>query len=310
MKRQLRKLLQKLAVASFGDFSQEIQKNRVLTARALIDQLYGSDREITLAESEFTVFSQWGEDGIIQYLIHNLAIENDTFVEFGVEAYLEANTRFLLINDNWKGLVIDGDPENVAFIKSDPVYWRHDLKVDCEFITRDNIDEILTRNGISGDIGLLSVDIDGNDYWVWDSIGVVSPRIVVCEYNSIWGDELAVTTPYDSAFVRTSAHYSNLYFGASIAALTGLAKAKGYSLVGSNKAGNNLFFVRNDLLGKIPLVTPGEAWVQSRFRESRDVSGQLSYLSFSERLELLADLPLVNLADGKQYKIGDLYGPG
>ena len=257
---------------------------------------------------EFQVYSQWGEDGLIQHLVHQVPIEHPIFVEFGVENYIESNTRFLLINNNWSGLVIDGSELHIEYIKNDPIYWKHNLKAEHSFIDKDNINSLIKKNGISGDIGLLSVDIDGNDYWVWDSINEVNPRIVVCEYNSLWGDKLSVSTPYDSAFGRTNAHYSNLYFGASITALTKLANFKGYSLIGSNVAGNNLFFVRNDLLGKMTVLTPKDAWVQSQFRESRNESEQLTFLSFTERLSLLADMPLVNLDDGKQYNISDLYG--
>ena len=261
----------------------------------------------SLDKEEFKVFSQWGEDGIIQFLLRHVEIKNDIFVEFGVENYLESNTRFLLVNNNWSGLVIDGDPENISYIKSSLIYWRHDLKAECAFITKDNINELLISNGLKNDIGLLSIDIDGNDYWVWDAIDVISPRIVVCEYNSLWGDTLSVTTPYQPSFSRTKEHYSNLYFGASITALTDLAKSKGYSLVGSNTAGNNIFFVRNDLLGGLIVLSPQNAWIESRFRESRNKSGNLSYLSFDERLGLVSDMPLVNLSDGQQYSVSELY---
>jgi hypothetical protein len=143
-----------------------------------------------------------------------------------------------------------------------------------------------------------------------DAIDVASTRIVVCEYNSLWGSELSVTTPYDETFARTRAHHSNLYFGASITALTNLATTKGYSLVGSNMVGNTLFFVRDDLLGDLVVVAPREAWVKSRFRESRDSLGALTFLPFDERLALPGELPLVNLEDGHQYAISELYGAG
>ena len=261
----------------------------------------------SLDKEEFKVFSQWGEDGIIQFLLRHVEIKNDIFVEFGVENYLESNTRFLLVNNNWSGLVIDGDSENISYIKSSSIYWRHDLKAECAFITKDNINELLTSNGLKNDLGLLSIDIDGNDYWVWDAIDVISPRIVVCEYNSLWGDTLSVTTPYQPSFSRNKEHYSNLYFCASITALTDLAKSKGYSLVGSNTAGNNIFFVRNDLLGSLIVLSPQNAWIKSRFRESRNQLGNLSFLSFDERLRLVSDLPLVNLCDGQQYSVSELY---
>lgn len=258
-------------------------------------------------EFEYQVYSQWGEDGLIQYLISKVVIERPIFVEFGVEKYVESNTRFLLTNNNWSGLIIDGSEHNINFIKKDPIYWQHNLKAECAFIDKANINSLIQKNGISGDIGLLSIDIDGNDYWVWEAINVVHPRIVICEYNSLWGAELAVSTPYNPSFVRSNSHFSNLYYGASIVAFTQLAKSKGYSLVGSNRAGNNIFFVRNDLLSNLEVVAPENAWVQAQFREGRDVAGQLSFLPFSERLNQLADLPLVNFCDGKLYKVSELY---
>ena len=261
----------------------------------------------SFCEYEFQVYSQWGEDGLIQYLIHKVAIDRPILVEFGVQKYTESNTRFLLINNNWSGLVIDGTEQNIQYIKNDPIYWRHNLKAEHAFIDKDNINSLIKRNGISGDIGLLSVDIDGNDYWIWEAINVVNPRIVICEYNSLWGNKLAVTIPYSQTFFRTDSHYSNLYYGASIVALTNLANAKGYSLVGSNSAGNNVFFVRNDLLGNLNVVTPEAAWVQSQFRESRNATGELTMLAFADRLAEVADMPLINLSDGKQYKVREIY---
>ena len=147
-------------------------------------------------EYEFQVYSQWGEDGLIQHLVQKVSIDRPIFVEFGVETYTESNTRFLLTNNNWSGLVIDGSEQNIQCIKNDPIYWKHNLKAVCAFIDKDNINSIIEKNGISGDIGLLSIDIDGNDYWVWEAIDVISPRIVICEYNSLWGATKSVSITY------------------------------------------------------------------------------------------------------------------
>lgn len=265
-----------------------------------------SKDNVSIIDSEFKVYSQWGEDGIIQGLVNKVVIENPIFIEFGVETYTESNTRFLLINNNWSGLIIDGSEKNINFIKSDPIYWKHNLKAECSFITKDNINAIIKRNGISGDVGLLSVDIDGNDYWVWEAIDIISPAIIICEYNSLWGYEKAVTTPYDPTFIRGNQHYSNLYYGASIKALTLLATKKGYSLVARNQAGNNVFFVRNDLLNGLSVISEKEAWVQSQFRESRDKNGQLTYLPFEKRLALLTDMPLIDVENNIEVKVSDL----
>jgi hypothetical protein len=259
-------------------------------------------------QAEFRVFSQWGEDGIIQYLLKSVAIERQIFVEFGVENYTESNTRFLLTNNQWAGLVIDGSAENIDYIKRDAIYWASNLKAEHAFITKENINDLLSRNGIVGDIGLLSVDIDGNDYWIWQAIDTIAPRIVICEYNSHFGSSAEVTIPYDGAFVRDSAHFSKIYYGASVAALCSLAAAKGYSLVASNAAGNNIFFVRNDLVGSLPVLSPAQAYRHAQFREYHDESGRLTYDDFETRLRKISHLPLYDLKTNALRKISDIPG--
>lgn len=250
----------------------------------------------TLREAEFRVFSQWGEDGILQFLIRHVPIEKKTFVEFGVQDYVESNTRFLVVKDNWSGLVIDGSAENIDKIRRSEIYWRHNIHAECRFITRDNINDVIQSAGIDGDIGLLSVDIDGNDYWVWQAIDVINPRIVVTEYNARFGAERAVSVPYNPQFVRGQAHYSMIYYGASLAALVQLGKAKGYALVGCNSAGNNAFFIRKDVLpDNLPSLSAREAFIPPSFREARDRSGNLNFLAPEDELKLLDSLPLVDL---------------
>lgn len=250
----------------------------------------------SLADAEFQVYSQWGEDGILQHLLRHVEIPRRIFVEFGVESYREANTRWLLVEHGWGGLVIDGSEENVAEIKRDPIYWKHPLKALCSFVTRENIDDLIRGEGVSGEIGLLSVDIDGVDYWVWEAITVVDPAIVVVEYNSLFGPDRAVTVPYRGDFVRQEAHPSCSYYGASIRALESLGRRKGYALVGSNSAGNNAFFVRRDLL-RPPLreIPAAEAYVKRGFREARGDDGKLAFPTFQEEAALVAGLPLVDL---------------
>ena len=255
---------------------------------------------------EFKVYSQWGEDGIIQFLVHNVEIPNTVFVEFGVQDYRESNTRFLLQNDNWSGLVIDCSPGDIETIRKDPLYYRHSLNAVCGFVNRENINDLLGQNGITGDIGLLSIDIDGNDYWVWEAIDSIKPRIVICEYDSLLGFEKCVVTPYDKTFERLKAHYSFLYGGASIAALHRLGRKKGYSLVGSNSAGNNLFFVRDDVVGSLQVLSPLEAYVKARFRNSRDRAGNLTFLGFEESLSLIRSMPLHDVESGRMITVGDL----
>jgi hypothetical protein len=263
-----------------------------------------------IERAEFRVFSQFGEDGIIQFLVQRVAIENRVFVEFGVEDYSEANTRFLLVNDAWRGLIIDAGTAHRRFLEDSRLSWRTTIDAVKAFIDRDNVNELIRSGGVSGEIGLLSVDIDGNDYWVLEAIDCVSPQILVLEYNSLFGPERAVTVPYDAGFVRGEKHFSNLYWGASLAAMVRAANAKGFALVAGNRAGNNAFFVRRDTLGDIPERAASACWRPAQFRESRGPGGDLTYLSDdAEKLRLLRSLPLVDLDDdGSERLIADLYG--
>jgi hypothetical protein len=252
---------------------------------------------ISLADTEFKVFSQWGEDGIIQWLIKTLPIENETFIEFGVEDYQEANTRFLLMNNNWSGMIIDGSRENMDSVKRSSIYWRYNLLAKDAFITKENINDLLACSGFKEDLGLLSVDIDGNDYWVLEAIEGFKPRILICELNPTFGYEKKVTIPYDASFYRTNAHYSNLYFGASLQAIKSLAERKGYCFIGTNLNANDAFFVRADLIQYIPeTIRNNPISYEVRSRESRDKNGKLTYISSaSEKLELIADKTMIDL---------------
>jgi hypothetical protein len=262
-----------------------------------------------IRRAEFQVFSQFGEDGLIQFLVQRVPITHDVFVELGVSDYRESNTRFLLAHDDWRGLVVDSGTNMHRFLESSGLSWRHDIQATTAFVDRDNVNALIRGAGFDRDIGLLSIDLDGNDYWILGAIDVVSPRILVTEYNSTFGSAAAVTVPYDAAFVREEKHWSGLYWGASLAAIAQLASEKGYALVGGNSAGNNAFFVRRDVLGEIPEVEVEDAYVASRFRESRDADGALSYVSdHRERLSLIGGLPVVDVRSGTEVPVAEALG--
>lgn len=261
----------------------------------------------SLEDAEFQVYSQFGEDGIIQWLIHNVEIREKTFIEFGVEDYTEANTRFLLMNNNWSGLVMDGSEENIASLKNWKQLWKYDLSAVAEFITQDNINQLITNMGFSGDIGILSIDLDGNDYWILNAIDCVKPRILICEYNNIFGSREIVSVPYDPAFVRTQKHYSNLYWGASLGAFCDWARKNHYYYMGSNSAGNNAFFVREDCINADLIPAKAEDFVESKYRESRGKRGELTYLRGDKRLECIKEMELVNLKTKQIDTIANIY---
>lgn len=292
-----------------GSLPLELERLRLQIGRAEAARVAALPADAPLADAEFQVFSQFGEDGIIQHLVNKVPIANDVFVEFGVEDYTESNTRFLLVNDNWRGLVLDGSDAHKRWLESHPTGWRHEIEAVTAFIDRDNINRLIGGAGVEGDIGILSIDLDGNDLWILEAIDVVSPRILILEYNATFGPAAAVTVPYDPSFVRGQKHPSNLYWGASLAALTHTARDKGFSLVGSNSAGNNAFYVRDEVRGELPVLEAADAWRPSRFRESRGPAGELTYVSDRmERLRLMRDMPVHDVESDRAVTIAERFG--
>ena len=254
----------------------------------------------------FKVFSQWDEDGIIQYLVNKLPIPNKTFIEFGVENFEESNSRFLMVNDHWRGMVLDASASDIQYIQRHRIFWQYDLQAKSAWITRENINELLQSSGFGDDVGLLSIDIDGNDYWIWEAIESIRPRIVIVEYNSLLGLQ-PIAVPYKKDFARTASHYSNLYYGSSLGALHHLAQKKGYLLLGSNVWGHNAFFIRADIAGEFRGLALRDAYVESKFRESRNSEGKLSYVRGNDRIQLIKHLPVVQVVSGETGKIGELW---
>lgn len=309
----IRKIAKRILILSYWPVWCELSEMRhqLDATRTLVGQLQAArvnalPQITSLRDIEFSVYSSAGEDGIIEYLISKVNIQNHVFVEFGVEKYTESNTRFLLKNRNWRGLVLDANQQNIDYIRQDDIYWKYDLEAVCAFITAENINELIRGSGIEGDIGLLSIDIDGNDYWVWKAIEVANPRIVVCEFNSVFGVKHAITIPYDPGFVRTRAHHSNLYFGASLLALYELGLEKGYQFVGCNSVGTNAFFVRQDCAGNVRSVAAEEGYVVSKLRESRDKQGELTFARGKNRCRAISRVQVYDLHAKRLRKIKEL----
>jgi hypothetical protein len=287
---------------------QELDELRVAVGR-LHSRLVPAGGDVSLREAEFKVFSQWGEDGIIQHLIRTIAVPNDVFVEIGVGDYRESNTRFLLVNDNWRGLIIDPGRRHVDFIAKGDYAWRWDIQALSALVTAENVNPLVASAGIGGDIGLLSIDVDGVDYWILEALTVVSPRILIVEYNSLFGPDHAVTVPYRADFDWTRAHSSHLCWGASLAALCRSARRKGYTFVGSNRAGNNAFFVRADVRGPLREVSPQRGYVPSRFRISTDETGRLTGIGpHADQLQLIADREVYDVERQRLVRIHELFG--
>lgn len=240
-----------------------------------------------LRKFEFKIFSQSGEDGILMGIFSRIGITNKKFMEIGIGNGDECNTANLSRNHLWTGLLIDGDDQQV--INARNFYNNYTgVIVDQCFVTLDNINELLISHRVTGEIDLMSLDIDGNDYWILERINVLSPRVVVLEYNPTFGPEKSITVPYDAEFYRMNYHKSGYYHGASLTALTKLMKSRGYILVGCDSNGYNAFFVREDVAEGIFVETmPSMAYypAKPRFRPgSPDV-----------QFSVIKDLPFVEV---------------
>lgn len=210
------------------------------------------DRPITdLWPYERRVYSQHGEDGILDALFRAIGTTNRYYVEFGVGNGMERNTRLLVERHGWSGLLMDGGYANPA------------IGLHREFITADNILALFEKHGVPDDFDLLSIDIDGNDYWVWKRIGErYRPRVVVLEYNANAGPDERRTIPYDPEFRWSGTDY----YGASLAALADLGRSLGYILAGCESLGVNAFFVRSDAAeGRVRRQSVREAYRPPRY---------------------------------------------
>jgi hypothetical protein len=304
------------ALKRFWDFPAQfeagmnLQSRKTETQLLLIGKTLGQLNRQRIPEilsnikaAEFRVFSQGGDDGIIQFLVDYLDIPQRTFIEFGVENYTEANTRFLLQNNNWKGFIMDSSISHMDALRKEEIFWKFDLKAIPLHITKENINPTLKDSGFSGECGLLHIDIDGNDYWIWKEIEVISPVIVIMEYNSVFGFENPWTIPYMANFNRTEQHFSNLYWGSSLLSLCDLAKEKGYQFIGCNSLGVNAYFVRKDKIKELVPLTAEQGFVSSSYRESRNKDGSLSFISGMERLSQLKGLQIFNSRLGQNQVI-------
>ena len=259
--------------------------------------------EITdLTEAEVKIFSQNGEDGIIDYLANKLKLNEKNFVEIGVGNYRESNTRFLYNKYHPKGLIVDYIDDMEKKVKPFVNLWKGDLRIYNKQINSENIIDTLDQN-CDYEIDIFSVDIDSIDYWIIEKLNNNISKIFVAEYNPIFGSELEVTVPNISGFERNKYHYSNLCYGMSLRALINLMNKKGYYFIGTNLQKINAFFISKNFEKKEFFqnikIQGLDNYVNSNIRDSRDKNYNLSYLSGGQKFKEIEECKVVNLKENK-----------
>jgi hypothetical protein len=228
----------------------------------------------TLAEVGFKALSQTDEDGVLLYVFSLLGAGKKTAVELCAGDGIECNTANLIVNHGWHALLVDGDERQIErgteFFRRHPNTYVYPPVFKHAWVTRDNVNAVIAQSGFSGEIDLLSIDMDGVDYWIWDAIDCVDPRVVVVEYQDILGPDKSLTVPYSdtfNAYTHPTTDGMPNYCGASLAAFVKLAKTRGYRLVGCNRLGYNAFFVKNPLAQReLPEVETSSCFAHAKNR--------------------------------------------
>jgi hypothetical protein len=254
----MRNLLNKLGVALAGPLTDHLaSKEEQLVLYHAYRDMAARGVVPSFTDVGFRCYSQFEEDGILLFLFALIGTTNKTAVEICAGDGSECMSTNLILNHGWWGSLFDCNARHVekgrAFFQNKKDTFLYPPAFTRAWITAENVNELITRSGITGDIDLLSLDIDGMDYWVWKAIDCIRPRVVVCETHNVIGAEDALTVPYDPHFVASTPDYHS----ASLAAMTKLAKEKGYRLVGTHRFGFNAFFVLDGIApALLPEVTP------------------------------------------------------
>jgi len=272
------------------------------------------DKAKNINEIELKIYSQNGEDGIIDFLLHKLGILKPNFVEIGVGEYIESNTRFLYERYYPSGLIIDCIKNLEKNVFSNVSEWKGDLKVLEKFVTSENIHLLISEN-CSFDIDLFSIDVDGTDYWLIKNLKPNLSKIFVAEYNAVFGDKFDISIPDIKNFSREKYHHSSLCYGMSLKALIRIMKEKGFYFIGTNNFKNNAFFINNIYLkekyfSSLENIDENSlsSHTNSLYKESRDKYGKLNFLKGFKRLEEIKECEIIDFNEdkGTLKKIKDL----
>lgn len=248
LKRTFRRLARPLVNEIEMEFGTRMGHNESVSQHLLAQQyrlLASSSASLLprLQDVGFRKYSEFEEDGILLYIFALVPPLNRKCVEICAGNGRECMSTNLIINHGWWGFLFDGNERNVRdgnrFFANHKDTFLAPPRFTAAWVTAENVNELLERAGAVGPVDLLSLDIDGMDYWVWKAMAVIQPQVVVCEIHSQIPPDQALTVPYDPKFVYQSEDFR----GASLAAMCKLGRDKGYRLIGTHRFGFNAFFM-------------------------------------------------------------------
>ena len=251
-----------------------------------------------LWDAEFRVFSQFGEDGIVDLLLDELQISKPRIMEIGAGDFSECNSRFALHKRNCSAYLVDMREDLQRGLQESEIRWKASVAVEIAKIDEKNIKDIESRaSKFLKYIDVISLDIDGIDFWIAQHINWNGIKIAIVEYNPVFGAKLSVSIPKDTFSSRFEHHYSGLVYGASLLAWIEFFASKDMRFVGTNRAGNNAFFVPSSLAGDLPFRLPDisqlDAYVDWQIRDSRNQDQTLSSLSLEQARNLISGVELI-----------------
>lgn len=274
---------------------------KILLNQAAIISFLNSQNKKNIVGS---YFSQWNEDGIIQILIQKLQIKNKRFIEIGVGDFFESNCRLILQKDNWEGYIFEASKQYSNIIKNSNFFWKYNLNHTCVFVSKRNINKLISPIVKYQDIGIFSLDIDGNDFHVLKAIDKLKFEVIVVEFNPRFNSVLPLSVPYNESFSRSKKNNEVIYYGANLMAFKIYLEEKGFRLLCVNSHNSNAFFVQENSYKKIRHLFPRPKKLTPIFDEA--CAKNKTKISNREMLRTLKDKPLENTQSGEILSISKL----
>jgi hypothetical protein len=262
-----------------------------------------------LWDSEVRIFSQNGEDGILNYICEMMNLPKPSMIEIGAGNLNECNSRYLAEHRCANVLAVDARKDLANMAKKLLIATKTNIQVLNTWVTTENINSIIEL-GMSnfGTVDILSIDIDGNDYWVLNSAKLDGIKVIIVEFNPLLSLKDPVSVPMDESFDRSSKHYSWTYYGANLYAFVHLLTGKGFDFIGVSRNGSNAFFIESSSFSKfnhleIDLALSSDV----RARENRGKDGELTFVSGMNRVLLIKDQIVIDVRNGNQLTVGDCW---